>query len=71
MNHSIYLYVSIYVCMYVYSYFIYVCVCMFAGDSGCKEHACNEGDMGSIPGSGKSLEKEMATYSRILAWRIP
>ena len=29
------------------------------------------GDPGSIPGSGKSLEKVMATHSSILAWRIP
>ena len=28
--------------------------------------ACNTGDLGLIPGSGKSLEKEMATHSRIL-----
>ena len=28
-------------------------------------------DAGSIPGSGRSLEKEMATHSSILAWRIP
>ena len=27
--------------------------------------------MHSIPGSGRSLEKEMATHSNILAWRIP
>ena len=29
------------------------------------------GDMGSIPGSGRSLEKEMAIHSSILAWDIP
>ena len=29
------------------------------------------GDMGSTPGSGRSLEKEMATHSNILAWAIP
>ena len=29
------------------------------------------GGTGSIPGSGRSLEKEMATHSIILAWRIP
>ena len=28
-------------------------------------------DMGSIPGSGRSLEGGMATHSSILAWRIP
>ena len=28
-------------------------------------------DIGSIPGSGKSSGKGMATHSSILAWRIP
>ena len=28
-------------------------------------------DMSSIPELGRSSEKEMATYSSILAWRIP
>ena len=28
-------------------------------------------EMGSIPGSGRSLEEGMATHSRILARRIP
>ena len=33
-----------------------------------KESACNAGDPGSIPGSGRSpLEKGMATHSSILA----
>ena len=36
-----------------------------------KASACNERDPGSIPGSGRSLEKEMATHSSMLAWRIP
>ena len=36
-----------------------------------KESASNAGDWGSIPGSGRSLEKEMATHLRNLAWRIP
>ena len=27
--------------------------------------------VGLIPGSGRSPEKEMATHSSILAWRIP
>ena len=39
-----------------------------------KEFACDAGgakDVGSIPGSGRSLEEEMATRSSILAWRIP
>ena len=29
--------------------------------------ACNAGSVGSIPGFGRSLEKEMATHSSILA----
>ena len=28
-------------------------------------------DLGSIPGSGRSLEWGMATHSSILAWKIP
>ena len=28
-------------------------------------------DVGSIPGSGRSLEEGMATHTSILAWRIP
>ena len=29
------------------------------------------GDIGSIPGAGRSPEEEMATHSSVLAWRIP
>ena len=29
------------------------------------------GEMGSIPGSEDPLEKDMATHSSILAWKIP
>ena len=29
------------------------------------------GDLGWIPGSGRSLEEGMATHFSILAWRIP
>ena len=35
-----------------------------------KEFACNEGDMGSIPGSGRSPGEENGKDSSILAWRI-
>ena len=46
------------------------------GGSEGRESACDVGDPGSIPESGRSpdllsLEKEMVTYSSILAWRIP
>ena len=51
----------------------------FPGGSEVKASACNAGDLGSIPGLGRSpgegwedsLEKEMATHSSILAWRTP
>ena len=39
-----------------------------------KESACSAGDIGDlglIPGSKDPLEKAMATYSSILAWRLP
>ena len=36
-----------------------------------KKWSANVGDVGSIPGSEDPLEKEMAMYSSILAWRIP
>ena len=31
---------------------------------------CNEGDIGSVPELGRSLDKGTATHSSILAWRI-
>ena len=35
-----------------------------------KNLPANAGDMVSIPRSANPLEKEMATHSRILAWKI-
>ena len=35
-----------------------------------KNPPSNAGDLGSIPGLEDLLEKEMATHSSILAWRI-
>ena len=35
-----------------------------------KKKSANAGDIGSIPGSGRSLETGMATHSGPLAWRI-
>ena len=43
----------------------------FPSGSDGKASAFNARDPGSIPGLGRSLEKEMATHSSILAWRIP
>ena len=35
-----------------------------------KESTCNAGDMGSIPGSGRSPGGAMAMHSNIHAWEI-
>ena len=43
----------------------------FPGGSDGKESSFSAGDLGSIPGWERSLEKGMATHSSILAWRIP
>ena len=44
---------------------------MLIGGSDGKESACNTGDLGSIIGSGRSLEKWIVIHTSILAWRIP
>ena len=36
-----------------------------------KSLPADAGDEGSIPPSGRPLEKEMATHSSILSWEIP
>ena len=41
------------------------------GGSDGKESACDAGDLGSIPGLGRSPGGGMAIHSSILAWRIP
>ena len=41
-----------------------------SGGSDSKESACNMGDLGSIPESGRSREGN-GNHSSILAWRIP
>ena len=43
----------------------------FPDGSAGKESACNAGDPGLIPGLGRSPGQGYATYSSILAWRIP
>ena len=42
----------------------------FPGGSDGKESTCNAGDLGLIPGLGRSPGEE-ATHSSVLAWRIP
>ena len=41
------------------------------GSSVSKETACNEGDLGSVSGLGRSPEKIWQSTSSILAWEIP
>ena len=41
------------------------------GGSVVKNSSAKAGDVGLIPEPGKSLEKEMATHSSVLAWEIP
>ena len=48
--------------------YIYICI---LGASLVAQIAKNLPDVDLIPGLGKTLEKEMATHSSILAWRIP
>ena len=43
----------------------------FLGGSVVKNPPANAGDMGSIPGSGRSLGEGNGTHSSILAWKIP
>ena len=58
--------------------YIYLHICTpfmgFPGGSVIKNPPANVGnarDVGSIPWSRRSSEKEMATHLSILAWRIP
>ena len=44
---------------------------VFPGGSDGKESACSAGDLSWIPGLGRFLDKEMATQSSIITWRIP
>ena len=43
---------------------------VFSGGSAGKASACCAGDLGSIPGLGRSPGEGKATHSSILAWRI-
>ena len=36
-----------------------------------KNLPANAGELSSIPGLGRSLEKEMTTHSSLLAWKNP
>ena len=43
----------------------------FPGGSDSKASSCNAGDPGQSLGREDPLEKEMATHSSTLAWKIP
>ena len=43
----------------------------FPGGSAGKESTCNAGELGSIPGLGRSPGEGTATHSSIRAWKIP
>ena len=58
-----------YTCVYTHTHiFTYM---GFPGGSVVKNSSASAGNLGSVPGSGRSLEKEMATHSHFLAWEIP
>ena len=46
-------------------------ILVFPDDSVVKKLPAKAEDMGSIPGLGSAPQKEMATLSSILAWKIP
>ena len=54
-------------CKYLFFFFFLD----FPGGSDGKESAGKAGDLGSSLGWEDPLEKEMATHSRVLTWRIP
>ena len=43
----------------------------FPDGSDVKESACNAGDLGLMPGLGRSLGGQYAAHLSILAWRTP
>ena len=44
---------------------------VFPGGSDSNESACNAGDLGLIPGSGRSPGERSGNPSSVLAWEIP
>ena len=51
--------------------YIYIHIYFFSGGSVVKNAPANAGDASSILGREEPTEKEMATHSSILAWKIP
>ena len=59
------IYMCICVCIYTHTYI------SFPGGSEAKVSACSVRDLGLFPELGRSPGEGTATYSSILAWRIP
>ena len=57
-------------CLDFYSWYN-ICHLSFPCGSAGKESVSNAGDLGLIPGLGRLMEREKATQSNILVWRIP
>ena len=60
--------------VFIFKVFISPLCLGFLGGSDGKESVCNVGDLGPIPGLGRSPGEGngyMATHSTIIAWRIP
>jgi len=52
-------------------FFLFSIHSSFPGSSAGKEFTCNAGDLGSMPGLGRSPGEGTATHYSIIAWRIP
>ena len=54
------------------AFYFYPCdlIALFGSSDG-KEPTCNAGDLGSIPGWGRSAGEGYGTHSSLLAWSIP
>ena len=57
--------------MYEFRKMVMIILHGFSGDSEVKASACNVGDLGSIPESGRSPGEGNATHSGTLVWKIP
>ena len=55
-----------FLCLYWFPWAVF-----FPGGSDSNASAYNAGDLGSIPGLGRSPGEGMVTHSSSLAWRIP
>ena len=65
-----YYYYILYNCI-LYNYYYYSIQLGFPGGSEGKASACDAGHRIQSPGWEDPLEKEMATHSNTLAWKIP